>query len=186
MSARTSRRVATLSAVERTSRSLRGRRRVSALAGVIAAGALLSGCSAGFGATSNQPYAPSDGINAESETMRALNVLVVADHGATSGVVVMSLANRGAGDDRLTGIESPDATVTVTGGADLPAGGAVSFRNDSDATAVVSDLAKKPGEAIELTLRFSRSEPITLRTVILPPDGPYAGITPSATASATP
>lgn len=147
------------------------------------AGALLSGCSAGFGATSTQPYSPSDGINAESGTLRALNVLVVADEGATSGVVVMSIANRGDKDDRLTGVESPDATVTVEGGAELPAEGAVAFGHDSDTTATVSGLAKSPGEAIELTLRFSRSEPITLRTVIVTPDGPYAGITPSATAS---
>lgn len=186
MSARGRARVATLSAVERTSRILRGRRRLSSLVCVAVAGALLTGCSAGFGATSTKPYAPGDGINADSGTMRALNVLVVAADGATSGVVVMTLANRGGNDDRLTGIESPEGSVSLSGPTDLPAGGAVQFGNDTDTTATITGLTKLAGEAIELKLTFAAAEPITLRTVVVPATGDYAGITPSATVTASP
>lgn len=183
MTPRRTGRVATLCAVERTSRILRARRRVSALTAVVVAGALLTGCSAGFGATSTKPYSPADGINADSGTMRALNVLVVGDDSGTAGVVVMTLANRGDKDDRLTGIESPDGTVTLNGSTDIPAGGAVAFSNDTDPSATVSGLGKEAGEAIELKLTFATAKPITVRTVIVPADGDYAGITPSAGAT---
>ena len=35
-----------------------------------------------------------------------------------------------------------------------------------------------PGQSITLHLTFARAEPLTLRTVIVDPTGPYASLTP--------
>lgn len=185
VAARAGRTVATLCAVERTWVILRGGRRVSALAGAAVAGALLAGCSAGFDATSTQPYAPADGLYAESGTMRALNVLVVADDTGSSGVLVMTLVNRGDGDDRLTDVESSGGTVSLSGPADLPAGEALRFSNDTEPTVTFAGLTALAGEAIEVTLRFADAQPITVNTVVVPADGDYAGITPAPSESAS-
>lgn len=160
-------------------------RRLPAVAGALVAGVLLSGCAAGFDATSIKPYAPADGVNGESGDVRALNVLVVAAPSASSGVVVMTIANDGTRDDRLTGIETPSGTVTLSGPGELPAGGTTQFSNDTENTAVVSNLTKLAGEAITLRLRFERAEPLRIRTVVMPATGAYEGITPSPTASPT-
>ena len=171
--------VATLCAVIRTRLVKRTARRVPAVAGALLAGAVLTGCASGFGATSAQPYAPADGIQAESGDLRALNVLVVAEEETTAGVLVMTVANDGTRDDRLTGVETSGGSVTPSGPVDLPAGSAVSFSNDTEATATVTGLTAGTGETIEVTLSFARATPLTLRTVVVPATGDYEGITPS-------
>lgn len=175
--------LATLCAVKPTSLDKRTARSVPAVAGALLAGAVLTGCAAGFGATSAQSYAPADGVQAESGDLRALNVLVVADEGATAGVLVMTVANDGARDDRLTAVETSGGRVALSGPVDLPAGSATAFGNDTEASATVTGLTADPGETIEVTLSFARATPITLRTVVVPAAGDYAGITPSAPSS---
>lgn len=151
-----------------------------------AATALLSGCAAGFDATSLQPYAPADGVNAESGEIRALNVLVVADDGATGGVVLMTVANDGRRDDRLVGIESDAGSVEADTPVPLPAGGTVAFGGQqAQASATVTNLQVQPGQAIELRLTFARAEPVSVRTVVMPAIGDYEGITPTPEATFT-
>lgn len=161
-------------------------RRVPAVAAAAVAAALLTGCSAGFDATSIQPYAPADGVLANSGDIRVLNALVVADADGDTGVVSMTLVNRGTRDDRLTEITSPDGSVALTGDTTLPAGGAVRLGSDTDVTAVVEGLAKQAGENIRLRLSFSRTPPVTINTVVVAATGDYAEITPSATPTPTP
>ena len=148
-----------------------------------AATALLTGCAAGFDATSLKPYAPSDGVIGQSGELRALNVLVVAEDGATEGVLVMTLANDGDRPDQLTAIDSDSGTVAFDGPVEIPAGGAVAFGSDTETTATVTGLSAAPGEAIQLELTFSRAEPLRLRTVVMPATGDYASITPPAPTS---
>lgn len=172
--------VATLCAVDTT---LITRPRRAGVALALAAG-LLTGCSAGDDATSRQPYAPADGIYADSGSIRALNVLVVASEGASEGVVLMALANRGTRSDRLTAIDSSAGTVELSSPVELPPGGAVRFGSDADESVSITGLTRAPGETIELTLSFERAEPVTLRTVVMPATGDYADITPSVPAAA--
>jgi len=167
--------------VERTRRP----RRARVVAAAAAAVSLLAGCSAGFGATTVKPYAPSDGILAESGDIRVLNALVVAGDGGRTGVVSMTLANRGDRDDRLTGLTSPAGTAELSGDTTLPAGGAVRFGTGSDATATISGMTRLAGESIRLRLTFARTEPITIDTVVVPATGDYAELTPSASPTAT-
>ena len=166
---------------------LRSRRlpTLAALTAAVTATAVLGGCSAGFDATSAQPYAPSDGIIASSGDLRVLNALVVAAEGADSGLVSMTVANRGTQDDRITGITTPAGSVDLVGDAQLPAGGAVAF-GATGTTATVSGLDAAPGEGIELKVAFARAEPVTLRTVVVPATDDYAALTPSPSPTPTP
>jgi hypothetical protein len=154
----------------------------------VTAGVLLSaGCGAGFDATSTEPYAPGDGILADSGDLRVINALVVAgDDGR--GVVSATVVNRGGRDDTLTGVTSPDATIDVDDSLDLPAGGVITLGGageDTEST-VVTGLDKEPGETIELKFTFSRTQPVTLRTLVVEATGDYATVTPSPSATPTP
>jgi len=167
--------------VEQPTQPRRARASLAAVIAGVAAAALLAGCSAGFDATSTEPYAPSDGILANSGDLRVQNALVVASDTLSSGVVIMTIANRGDGDDRLTGLTSPDGSVDLTGDGSLPAGAAVRLGSDTDPSATISELTALPGETIRLRLTFARSEPLQIDTVVVPADGYYASITPGPT-----
>jgi hypothetical protein len=179
---------ATLPAVERTRESRTLSRRTfsaSTAAAVLTLAGLLSGCGAGFDATSAKAYAPSDGIMADTGDLRILNALVVASASYSSGVVVATIANDGTKADKLTSMTSPDGTVDLTGDGTIPAGGAVSLSAGSELSATISSLTSLPGETITLHLRFSRADPVTIHTIVVPSTGPYATITPAPTPSAT-
>jgi hypothetical protein len=146
---------------------------------VLSALVLTTGCAAGNNAQTLQPYSPADGVVANSGNIRVLNALVVADATETTGVVSLTLVNRSSSrDDSLTGLTSTDGTVDLTGTRDLPAGHAVRFGATTEPSATISDLKRKAGQEITLTLTFARSEPVTLHTLVLPAKGAYANITP--------
>ncbi|MGZ4595994.1 MAG: hypothetical protein ACXV4A_14550 [Actinomycetes bacterium] len=144
----------------------------------VASLALLTGCGAGFSAQTVQTYAPADGVLGNNGSIRVVNALVVAGDGATTGVVSMSVVNVGDRADRLTGIESSGGTVDLTGSGVLRAGQSVRFGAGTDPAATIGGLTARPGKAITLRLTFARSEPITLRTVVVPATGDYAQLTP--------
>ena len=145
-------------------------------AGLLAA---LVGCSSGFDATSSKPYSPADGVQADSGDLRVLNALVVVGDDGSTGTVSAAVVNRGDRDDRLTGVTSPDATIALTGSGDLPAGGAVTLGSGTDPSAAATGLRKGAGENITVTFSFTRSEPITIRTVVVAATGYYADLAPS-------
>jgi hypothetical protein len=138
---------------------------------------LVTGCAAGMNAQTLKPYAPADGVVANSGNIRVLNALVVEDPSGT-GVVSMTIVNRGNRDDSLTDLTSPDGRVDLTGTRDLPAGAAVRFGATTEPSATISSLVKPPGRTITLRLAFTHSLPITLHTVVVPASGAYADITP--------
>jgi hypothetical protein len=137
-----------------------------------------TGCAAGMNAQTVKPYAPADGVVANSGDIRILNALVVADGSTGAGVVSLTIVNRGRRDDSLTGLTSPDGTVDLTGTRDLPAGAAVRFGATTEPSATISALTKQPGATITLRFEFARTRPITLDSVVLPATGAYADITP--------
>ncbi|ADG73574.1 putative lipoprotein [Cellulomonas flavigena DSM 20109] len=88
---------------------LRPRTTRAAVAGLAAAAALaLTGCSATNPITTLDSYAASDGTAAQVGSVRALNLLVVAEAEGAAGVLTGALSNR-SGDDE-------DVTLTVGGG----------------------------------------------------------------------
>jgi hypothetical protein len=162
--------------VERTRRN-----RVLATASAVLSVVLLSGCASGFGATSIQPYAPSDGILANTGELRILNILVVST--GANGVVSATIVNRGRTKDALEDMTSPDGTVDLTGDGEIPPGGAITLGADTETSATISGLTKLPGETITLKLTFRRADPVAIRTVVAPAKGYYASITSAPTAS---
>ncbi len=146
--------------------------------------AVLAGCSAGFGATSVQPYAPSDGLLVDNGKIRILNLLVVSSSAGTSGVVSTTIVNRGSKADALTDISSPDGTVDLTGDGTIGPGAAIRLGAGTRPAATMTSVTKLPGEVITLTLTFRRADPVTIDTVVVPANGPYASITPPPTAAA--
>ena len=180
--------VATLPAVKRTrqSRSLSRRTYVATTAAAaLALTGLLAGCGAGFEATSTKPYAPSDGIMADTGDLRILNMLVVAGASFSSGVVVATIVNNGTEADELTEMTSPNGKVDLTGDGTIEPGAAVAMNAGSELSATISSLTSLPGETITLHLRFRRADPVTINTVVVPATGPYATITPASTPSPT-
>jgi copper(I)-binding protein len=166
------------------SRRLRRLRPLAALAAALIVTAL-TGCSSGFDATSTKDYAPSDGVIAGTGDIRILNALVVAAEGADQGAISMTVVNRGETADRVSGIQSDAGEVTVDGDVSLPPGAAVSFGTE-EATATISGLSKDPGQAVQVTVRFARAEPLTFRTVVVLGTDDYASLTPSASPTPTP
>lgn len=144
----------------------------------ISAVALLTGCGAGFNAQSVQTYAPADGALADNGSIRVLNALVVAAEGATTGVISTTLVNHGDRTDRLTDITSSSGTVDLTGPGELRPGAAVRFSAGTTPSATIADLTRSPGQSVTIKLTFARSEPLTVRTVVVAASGDYAEITP--------
>jgi hypothetical protein len=140
---------------------------------------LTTGCAAGNNAQTLQPYAPADGVVANSGSIRVLDALVVADASGTTGVVSLTIVNRGNQENSLTDLSSPDGTVDLTGTRALPAGVAVRFGATTEPSATISDLKTQPGRTIKLTFAFAHSLPITLETLVVPATGPYASLTPA-------
>jgi copper(I)-binding protein len=164
----------------------RTRRRTPALVTLaVIATVLLTGCGAGFNATAVQPYAAGDGVEANSGDIRVINALVVASPSITSGVVSATIVNRGTQTDTLTGITSPDGTVNLSGSATLVPGLPTTLGADTDPNAIITGITRLAGESITLHLTFRHAHPLTVTTVVVAPNGPYASITasPSPTAS---
>ena len=157
----------------------------STAAAVLTLAGLLSGCGAGFDATSVKAYAPSDGIMADSGHLRILNTLVVASDSFSSGVVVATIVNDGTQADELTSITSPDGKVDLTGDGTIAPGAAVQLGAGTELSATLSSLTSLPGETITLHLRFARADPVTIHTVVVPASGAYASITAAPTPSPT-
>jgi hypothetical protein len=139
---------------------------------------LLTGCGAGFNAQTIQPYSATDGAIGNSGDIRVLNALVVAAPDQTRGVISLTIVNRGDRDDRLTGITSNAGDIDLTGRTDLLAGRAVRFGAATNPSATISNLTQSPGMNIRLRLTFTRTEPISLDTVVVPATGVYADVTP--------
>jgi hypothetical protein len=108
------------------------RRLASATAGVLLVGVSVTGCAAGFNATTNAPYAPSNGSVAQVGDLRIRNVVIVeADDGSTTelytaivniggeidGNGTLAGSNYVAPTDHLTGVTIVGApSVTLPGG----------------------------------------------------------------------
>jgi hypothetical protein len=159
--------------------------RLSLVSLTVLATVLLTGCGAGFNATVVQPYAASDGVDANSGDVRVLNVLVVASPSVTSGVISATIVNRGTRADTLTGVSSPDGSVSFSGRTTLPPGLATMLGAGTHPSATITGLTRLAGESITLHLTFRRAHPLTVQTVVVAAGGPYASVTasPSPTAS---
>jgi hypothetical protein len=172
-----------------------------AAAGALLATALLpglAGCGAGFDAQTRQVYSPSDGVRAESGELTLLNVLVVAPPdeaeatgGATAspasedpatGVLSMTVANRGSAPDRIVELEARDVSGTQFEGPREVAPGEVLRigSGEKSATVVLEGLKARPGGSVALRVVFERAGTVEVQAPVLGAAGAYASLTPSA------
>ncbi len=139
-------------------------------AALLLALSVTAGCSASFGAQTQQPYQAAEGANGDSGPIGARNVLVVAD-AEGKGVLNGVLVNDGTTDDRLASVTvDPSVEGVEVGGPQelpLPAGQAVPFGTRGKAITVTG---AKPGRMVKLTLSFGEAGPITLQVPVLTQD----------------
>ncbi|WP_380165250.1 hypothetical protein [Jannaschia sp. R86511] len=169
-----------MTSLTRATASRPGRRAVAPVATAVAAGLLLGGCSFTSRDLTLEPYAPSDGLQTDLGDVLVRNVLVVSEGDGAPGVVSGALVNRG----------EEDATVQVEVGGtlaevDVAAGETVflgAFAEPDGVLVVVDAVDPIAGDVIDVVFTDPAQDSATLAVVVALPEGPYAEITPPATA----
>jgi len=172
-------------------------RTVTAAAAVLLAVPALSACGVSFGAQTDQPYQPGDGVVDRSGPIDVLNALVISDSPG-SGRLVVGLANGTDEDDELTGVNGAGETDTVSyelgeGTTTIPAGGFLDLSDDDVvAVSVTGDEdVVLPGKFLRLTLQFGTADDVTVNVPVLEQSEDYDDVlmpsestgSPSATES---
>lgn len=164
-----------------------GRIRVgaAACAAVLALGAV-SGCAASYGAVTQVPYTPGDGVWADSGGLKLRNLVIVSDTEGR-GTLVGTIFNAGRTADALTGIQvsgggraslgSPVSLPAVNGvavlGADTSLGKALPVTVEGESISA--------GETVRLTFQFRRAAEVPVTVFVVARDGAYADVpAPSA------
>jgi hypothetical protein len=157
-------------------------RRIALAGATVALTVVATGCGAGFGAQTQQPYQPSEGTNADSGSIGVRNMLVLADEEG-KGELHAAVVNSGKTDDTLTAITAAPAdpgaqaatsgeqsTVKIEGlqQTDLKAGSSVTFPPAQGAAVTVT--GAKPGQMIKVTITFGQAGPITTSIPVLTED----------------
>jgi hypothetical protein len=167
-------------------------RRAALAATVLAAVPTIAACGAGHSAIMIRPYAPADGVQADSGdgSLRVLNALVV---GSESGdaVVSLTISDRGGSGDELVGMTSGEAQISFEGSAEVPPRGTLTLGpgktpGGAKGEAVIVGGEIEPGDIVPLTLSFAKAGTVTLRTVATPAEGYYEAYTVPPPATTAP
>lgn len=160
--------------------------RLLALVGVVAAGLVLSGCSATNPLTTQDEYSASDGVRVTLGDVRASNLLVLSAAEGEIGVLHGALINDGTQDETVTLTFEGAEPTTV----ELPGGATVLLDGSDDeghADVPVDAVAAPPGGTVPLTVATGASGAQTLEVPVLDGTLPeYAGALPTATPTPTP
>lgn len=123
---------------------------------------------------------PSEGQVERNETVTAANLAIVTD-GQGRGVLVGTLVNDGAGEDRLVDVdvegelvEFPVAVELIDGPVTLPTNTPVRLADDP--AVVISSDRLVQGFRAPLELTFESSAPIVTTVTVEPQTDPYADI----------
>lgn len=158
------------------------RRRLAAVALVLATPLAAACTGRGFDVQTDQVYQPSVGTNAHTGDIDILNALIVSSDGR-SGTLSVSILNNG---------DKPDALQQVTGEqlqaqfspVRLPAGQLVNLTEKGDVS-VTGDL--KPGNFVTVELTFRNGESATMTIPVVDAAGEFADVPlPGESASSTP
>ncbi|MCA1656211.1 MAG: hypothetical protein LC713_00575 [Actinobacteria bacterium] len=154
-------------------------RRSVAVAALVLAAPLVSGCGVNFGAQTDQVYNPAAGVDARSGSVDVLNALVVSGTDG-SGTVIASLVNDDeVYPDKLRGVAGAggDSSLKVTpgGSTDIAAAGMLDLATDGKVYVRGSKVV--PGYDVELTFSFQRGRSVTLKVPVVSKDDPvYADV----------
>ncbi len=159
--------------------SSKGLRRLGAVLGSGALSLLLlTGCAGNFGAQTNKPYEPADGISVRRHQLSALNSLVVVGNGG-NGTLVAGLVNKTATPDTLQSVTAmrPNSQQQIkvtykSGSVKIPPSTLVQLKGQ------VRLHAKSftPGDLVKVTYTFADAAPITVTIPLMGHQAPYATI----------
>ena len=143
----------------------------------------LTGCAAGFNASTRNITQVTDGAEASiistENNIRVVNLLVVAAEGGT-GVLVGTIVNAQETEDSLLGVAINGTVLTYTGKNNLPQNSPIIFEGDSaNAKAVITGFGAQPGTHVNVTLFFARAGEITKDVIVRDNTDEYAGVTSS-------
>lgn len=144
--------------------------------------AAVTGCAASYGAETQVPYTPADGVYADSGGLKLRNLVIVSDT-AGRGTLVGTIFNHGNTADALTGIQVsgggraslgsapislPAGNGTVVLGADTSVGKALPVTVEGDQVSA--------GRAVRLTFTFQEAAAVPLTVFVLPREGAYSTV----------
>jgi hypothetical protein len=150
---------------------------------VVFVGVVSSGCAAGFDASTNKPYAPSNGSIAQIANLRIRNVVIVqSQDGGLSELYASITSIGGAADgygtvaglpvdaqpDTLTGIKvSGGGSVSIPGGTVTVAPGQRVDFGPTGTTLFVDGLTAKQGEIATVTFSFATAGSVAVDALVM-------------------
>ncbi|MGH3470829.1 MAG: hypothetical protein ACRDPG_02125 [Nocardioidaceae bacterium] len=163
-----------------------------AAAAALCSAPLLAGCSASFGAQTNQPYQPADGISNRTGQIYAIDSLIVADDSG-HGTLVSALVNQTSKPDKLTkvavqGANGKALTVTNLTHAPivLPPQQSVQFASTGHIRVTGTAKTLTPGIFVTITFVYAKAAPLTEQIPVVSHDKVYAQVPVGPVPTATP
>ena len=158
------------------------RTRWIAVPSLVLAACALAGCSAVNPITTNEPYAPSDGVRVElGDALRAENLLVISDAKGEPGALIGGLTNDGTDDARVTITADGSNAVTVH----VAAGVTVLLGTQTDAALSLDSVGVAPGAVLPVTISTPEGGSQSVAVPVLDGTFPqYATLVPTPSASA--
>ena len=149
----------------------------------------LTGCAAGFNASTRQITQVTDGAEASiistENNIRVVNLLVVAAEGGT-GVLVGTIVNAQETEDSLLGVAINGTVVQYTGKKNLPKNSPIIFEGPrANAKAVLTGFGAEAGTYVRVTMFFARAGEITEDVLVRENKDEYAGVTAGAVLATT-
>ena len=149
----------------------------------------LTGCAAGFNASTREITQVTDGAEASiistENNIRVVNLLVVAAESGT-GVLVGTIVNAQETEDSLLCVAINGTVLTYTGKNNLPQNSPIIFEGDSaNAKAVITGFGAQPGTHVTVTMFFARAGEITEDVLVRENKDEYAGVTAGAVLATT-
>ncbi|WP_426565284.1 hypothetical protein ACPPVT_02895 [Angustibacter sp. McL0619] len=152
------------------------RRGLVALA-VVGSMTLLASCAVFSPKTTNENYDAADGVTANLGEIVARDLLVVGSKGE-QGLLSGAIVNNGTDDASVTiTAKGQPQPVTVS----LPGGALVTLGNGEDQTnVVVGNLTVEAGSMLDVTISTPTGGQVVTPVPVLPAEGPFATVTPTA------
>jgi hypothetical protein len=142
-----------------------------------------TGCAAGFGAETVQPYTPADGVNADAGPMKVRGATLVAEEPGGPANLIASFVNEADAPDRLTAVRLAEGGEEgdVTGGpVALPSGRLVQVgQSDGPHVTLEGPSSLRPGHFVAVELVFARAGTVRTDLLVQEPVEEYATLAPS-------
>lgn len=155
------------------------RRGLAALA-VAAVVPVTASCAASFGAATQEPYTPGDGVWADTGDLQLRNLIAVSDLQGRA-TLVGTIINQGSEADRLVGVSVPrgrSAAQPVALEPGRPAVLGVRTELGEPSQVTLQSPRIQAGRTITLRFEFEDAAPVSAEVMVVRRTGPYATVPP--------